>query len=677
MLTKPHNFYDETHKTTLGYQNLLYLSQAQRLQPTLCNGNVLIDKHNPVFVCDSEETLILAEESCLKINEKQTQDKAKPINYAKLNKIYEYFVPQKQLSAEQLYWSSTPSLSESISKPTKVYPTKLPSTSQVLKNLHNARDLLDKFDECIKRRTTLSPHQIGSWEQSNIKGAFKKDVIPFSKYLKETFKLFEKGFINEVKEMKDSFKQMEDEELLEEARVLKPLDEHIGHASKFDERIQELLVYVSALCPFTQSGNEKWAPTTSHRKNNKPYVDASRTKQTIVTITKEHAVMQNTRMTDNTMLPSTGRVSSTNASRSKPKSNTKNDRIPRICFSCRGFGCFGLDWVDSAEAVATTCYTQNRSLIHTRYNKTPYELLRDRKPELKYLHVFGALCYPTNDFEDLGKLQPKADIGIFINYSPSKKAYRIYKKKTRQIMETMNVQFDEITQIASKQHGSGPNIHGLTSGHISSGLVFNQAVSKSTKPPTKNDWDLLFQQMFNEYFKNPSAASNLISAATLPPPYTAGASSSSTSIDKDASSPSTSPNNEATNSPINSTNVEPIEEVVEFDNDTFTNPFAPPDTCSAELSSRIVDTSNMHTFQQPLIYIKRWTKDHLRIVEESCWIDAMLEEIHEFERLKVWELVPRPDKAMIISLKWIFKVKLYEYGGVLKNKARLVAKGYR
>ncbi|GKB86707.1 retrovirus-related pol polyprotein from transposon TNT 1-94 [Tanacetum coccineum] len=61
---------------------------------------------------------------------------------------------------------------------------------------------------------------------------------------------------------------------------------------------------------------------------------------------------------------------------------------------------------------------------------------------------------------------------------------------------------------------------------------------------------------------------------------------------------------------------------------------------------------------------------------ESCWIKAIQEEIYEFERLEVWELVPRPDKAMIISLKWIFKVKLDEYGGVLKNKARIVAKGY-
>ncbi|GJW34884.1 hypothetical protein Tco_0057804 [Tanacetum coccineum] len=59
---------------------------------------------------------------------------------------------------------------------------------------------------------------------------------------------------------------------------------------------------------------------------------------------------------------------------------------------------------------------------------------------------------------DLGKLQPKADIGIFIGYSPSKKAYQIYNKRTRQIMETMNVQFDELTQMASEQRGSGPDL---------------------------------------------------------------------------------------------------------------------------------------------------------------------------------------------------------------------------
>ncbi|GJU36955.1 retrovirus-related pol polyprotein from transposon TNT 1-94 [Tanacetum coccineum] len=67
-----------------------------------------------------------------------------------------------------------------------------------------------------------------------------------------------------------------------------------------------------------------------------------------------------------------------------------------------------------AEAIFTACFTQNRSIIHTRYNKTPYELLYGRKPNVEYFHLFGSLCYPTNDREDLGKMKPKADIGIFI-----------------------------------------------------------------------------------------------------------------------------------------------------------------------------------------------------------------------------------------------------------------------
>ncbi|GJT27348.1 retrovirus-related pol polyprotein from transposon TNT 1-94 [Tanacetum coccineum] len=77
-------------------------------------------------------------------------------------------------------------------------------------------------------------------------------------------------------------------------------------------------------------------------------------------------------------------------------------------------------------AVATACYTQNRSNIHLHHDKTPYELLHYRLPDLSFFHIFGALCYPTNDSKNLGKLQPKADIGISIGYAPIKKAFRIY-----------------------------------------------------------------------------------------------------------------------------------------------------------------------------------------------------------------------------------------------------------
>ncbi|GJR16645.1 retrovirus-related pol polyprotein from transposon TNT 1-94 [Tanacetum coccineum] len=98
-----------------------------------------------------------------------------------------------------------------------------------------------------------------------------------------------------------------------------------------------------------------------------------------------------------------------------------------------------------AEAVATACYTQNRSIIRLRHGKTPYELLHDKLPDLSF-HVFGALCYPTNDSENLGKLQPKADIGIFIGLSShgrKKGISDLLPTYQDEIIETIHVDFDD------------------------------------------------------------------------------------------------------------------------------------------------------------------------------------------------------------------------------------------
>ncbi|GJT39147.1 retrovirus-related pol polyprotein from transposon TNT 1-94 [Tanacetum coccineum] len=145
-----------------------------------------------------------------------------------------------------------------------------------------------------------------------------------------------------------------------------------------------------------------------------------------------------------------------------------------------------------AEAVAIACYTQNRFIIHLRQGKTPYELLHDKLPDLSFFHVFGALCYLINDSENLGELQPKADIGIFIGYAPAKKAFRIYNQRTRQIIETIHVDFDELTAMASEHSSSGPTLHEMTPATISSGLVPNPPPSILFIPPSRTDWDILF-----------------------------------------------------------------------------------------------------------------------------------------------------------------------------------------
>nr|GEZ73390.1 uncharacterized mitochondrial protein AtMg00810-like [Tanacetum cinerariifolium] len=112
-----------------------------------------------------------------------------------------------------------------------------------------------------------------------------------------------------------------------------------------------------------------------------------------------------------------------------------------------------------AEAIATACFTQNRLIIHRRFNKTPYELINGRKPDISFLHVFGALCYPKNDRKDIGKLGAKGDIGFFIGYSADSYAYRVFNRRTKKIMETVNVSFDELSMMAFEQRSSKPGLN--------------------------------------------------------------------------------------------------------------------------------------------------------------------------------------------------------------------------
>ncbi|GJU72682.1 retrovirus-related pol polyprotein from transposon TNT 1-94 [Tanacetum coccineum] len=156
-----------------------------------------------------------------------------------------------------------------------------------------------------------------------------------------------------------------------------------------------------------------------------------------------------------------------------------------------------------AEAVATACYTKNRSLIHTLHNKTPYELVHDKKPDLSFLRIFGALCYPTNDSEDLGKLKAKADIGS----------------------------------------GPAPNL--LTPGPISSGLVPNSAPAIPYVPPTNKDLELLFQPMFDEYFETPTGDHQMPPVPAAPTLAIPTGPSVSISFDHDAPSGSHSPSSSA------------------------------------------------------------------------------------------------------------------------------------
>ncbi|GJW21136.1 retrovirus-related pol polyprotein from transposon TNT 1-94 [Tanacetum coccineum] len=154
-----------------------------------------------------------------------------------------------------------------------------------------------------------------------------------------------------------------------------------------------------------------------------------------------------------------------------------------------------------AEAVATACYTQNRSIIISTHGKTAYHIINDRKPSIKHLHIFGCICYITRDGENLDKMKEKGDPCVMVGYSTQSKGYRVYNKRTRLIVESIHIKFDEIKEMMSDHNSSdlapqrqmasaenntsGPVPQSdqasvfmeMTSVHISSGLVLHQMTS--------------------------------------------------------------------------------------------------------------------------------------------------------------------------------------------------------
>ncbi|GJV55107.1 retrovirus-related pol polyprotein from transposon TNT 1-94 [Tanacetum coccineum] len=186
--------------------------------------------------------------------------------------------------------------------------------------------------------------------------------------------------------------------------------------------------------------------------------------------------------------------------------------------------------------------------------------------------------------------------------------------------------------------------------------------------------------MFDEYYNPPTIAVSLVQEATAPRAKVLADSLMSTSIDHDAPSISIPSSQEHKHSPIISQGFKESPKTPTFHDDLINE--SPQEDSTSQGSS-----SNVRQIHTPFEHLSRWTKDHpianvigdpSRLVSTRKQLKLMpCEEIHEFERLEVWELVPCPDKVFLIKLKWIYKVKTDESGRVLKNKARLVAQGFR
>ncbi|GKF12113.1 retrovirus-related pol polyprotein from transposon TNT 1-94 [Tanacetum coccineum] len=156
-----------------------------------------------------------------------------------------------------------------------------------------------------------------------------------------------------------------------------------------------------------------------------------------------------------------------------------------------------------AEAITTSCFTQNCSLVIPRHEKTPYHIINARKPSVKFFHIFGSLCYIVRDGENLDKMKEKGDACMFVGYSTQSKAYRVFNMRTRIIVETIHVNFDELPQMASDHVSSDPVLQCSTTvleqGSLSPDHQSQENVPQVAKTVTmSNELELLYSPMFNK-----------------------------------------------------------------------------------------------------------------------------------------------------------------------------------
>nr|GEU35412.1 hypothetical protein [Tanacetum cinerariifolium] len=509
-------------------------------------------------------------------------------------------------------------------------------------------------------------------------GKYVIDVEPIPPLLRKN----REAHLDYLKNLKESVETIR--KIVEEAKVVRSLDSLIVSAFRYTKHSHELLEYAIDTCPQdSHQRDKKHVPAPLIRKKQVTFAEQCDTSNRN---THKHVAKLNTQKTNVPVPHSTGVNRCIDASGSQPKSNTKKNRISpakgvnkmqveeqprtnkshlrttnRVDYSSRSKSIVVQIVLWYLDLGCSKHMTEDRSRL-MNFVKKFFETVRFRNDHFGAImgyedYVIGdsvisrklwlLLVTPKTDplftlvttrphmsCEDLGKLQPTTDIGIFVGYAPSRKGYRIYNKRTRHIMETIYIQFDEPTGPMNPVHlSTRPAPIFLTPGQISSGLVPNPVPAAPYVPPTNTDLEILFQPMFDEYLE-PHRVERLVSPApAVQVPVNSASTPSSTTIDQDAPSLSISPSYSALQSLSRHQGIAAESNLMEdnlvspVDNNPFINVFAPEPSSDAS-SSR-------------------------------------------------YELVPQPDCVMIIALKWIYKVKLDEYDDVLKNKAQLVAKGYR
>nr|GEW21985.1 putative ribonuclease H-like domain-containing protein [Tanacetum cinerariifolium] len=340
-----------------------------------------------------------------------------------------------------------------------------------------------------------------------------------------------------------------------------------------------------------------------------------------------------------------------------------------------------------AEAIATSCFTQNRSLIIPRHEKTPYHIINERKPSVRFFHIFGSLCYIIRDGENLDKMKEKGNACIFVGYSTQSRTYRVFNKRTRVLVETIHVNFDELPQMASDHVSSDPVPQcprtALEHDILSLGPQSQANVPQAARIViTSNELDFLFSSMFDELLNRSTqvvSKSSVVTTADAPnqcqQQHTTPSSTTTIVVDTTPLNTLTTPNPTCQYPtqapPVTSTEninqAKTITKNAQVEDDEFINIFV-------RIRRQLELDGEMCMFA--LTVSRTEPKSIKEAMADSAWIESMQKELHQFDRLDVYELVDRPLCKNVINMKWLWKNKRDEENTVIRNKSRLVAKGY-
>jgi len=259
----------------------------------------------------------------------------------------------------------------------------------------------------------------------------------------------------------------------------------------------------------------------------------------------------------------------------------------------------GLSMNFCAEAVNTTFYVTNRCLIRAVIKKTPYELMNDRKPSIAHLKPFGCKCFVLNNGkDDLGKFDARSDEGVFVGYSSTSKAYRVFNKRTLCVEESMHLIFDESDDKSNDEHKEDPELEELITGKQDKAIQ---------NPGSKQ----IARESGVELTEEPGPSDSTQEAFSQNP-----------ECEEDESAAD-------------------VEEVITRKSGWKHQSSHPLDNLISPLNSGIQTRSKTRNLVAYSAFISTIEPKNIKeALQDADWVTSMQEELHQFERSKVYHLVP-------------------------------------